>query len=85
MSRTADTMSPFQASATGNSKHFQTVKEFCATSGLSCKMIREGCRTGRIPHVRIGEGKNARFMINAKLCLEQLDELSRKGVGLDDR
>ena len=57
-------------------KLFQTIKEFCSFSGLSCKMIREGCKNGTIPHIRIGEGKNARFMVNAKLYLEQLDQQS---------
>ena len=70
MSKPAETSKSF--------KHFQTVKEFCVTSGLSCKMIREGCRSGRIPHLRIGEGQNARFMINAALALEQLNEESMK-------
>ncbi len=57
-------------------KIFLTVKEFCSVSGLSCKMIREGCKAGTIPHIRIGEGENARFMINAPLYLEQLNRES---------
>ena len=68
----------------GSFKRFQTVKEFCVTSGLSCKMIREGCKAGMIPHLRVGEGENARFMINARLALEQLDHESQKGVGAND-
>lgn len=55
---------------------FQTVKAFCATSGLSVKKIREGCKAGTIPHIRVGEGENARFMVNVPLYLEQLNKES---------
>ena len=57
-------------------KIFLTVKESCAVSGFSCKAIREGCKNGTIPHIRIGEGDNARFMINMPLWLEQLNRES---------
>lgn len=78
MPRIAESKTTFQELHPGSIKLYQTVKEFCATSGLSCKMIREGCKSGKIPHIRVGEGENARFMINAKLALEQLDQESRK-------
>ena len=54
-------------------KIFRTVREFCSISGLSIKMIRDGCKNGTIPHIRVGEGENARFMINVPLYLKQLD------------
>lgn len=42
--------------------------------GQSKKSLIQGCKNGSIPHIRVGEGKNARFMINLPKYLEQLNQ-----------
>ena len=51
---------------------FLSVRKTKDLTGLSMKSIRAGCKSGIIPHIRIGEGENARFMINIPILLEQL-------------
>gem|GEM_PF-5609858 len=43
------------------------------------KALRTGCKKKEIPHIRIGDGENARFMINLPLFLEQLNDISTGG------
>lgn len=62
-----------------SSKVFLSVREFCTYSGLSIKAIRQGCQKGEIPHIRVGEGKNARMMINVPLYMEKLNKESLGG------
>lgn len=50
------------------------VKKTSSITGMSCKAIRKGCKDGSIPHIRVGEGENARFMINLPKYLEQLNQ-----------
>ena len=55
---------------------FTTISETCSVTGFSKKHLREGCKNGTIPHIRVGEGENARFMVNLPLYLEQLNRES---------
>ena len=57
-------------------KMFYSVKESATLTGRSQKSIREGCKNSTIPHIRVGEGANARFMVNLPLYLEQLNRES---------
>jgi len=58
---------------------FVPIKEACKRTGLSMKALRTGCKKKEIPHIRIGDGENARFMINLPLFLEQLNDISTGG------
>ena len=58
-------------------KVFYSIKETCAATGLSIMRLRKGCRDNEIPHIRIGDGENARMMINFPLFIEQLNRQSR--------
>lgn len=53
-----------------------SIRTVSSITGKSCKALRQGCKAGTIPHVRVGEGQNARFMINLPKYLEQLNEES---------
>lgn len=57
-------------------KQFYSIKEEAIITGLSIKLLRKGCKAGTIPHIRVGEGENARFMINHELFAEQLKKES---------
>ena len=57
-------------------KVFYSVKESATLTGRSQKSIREECKRGRIPHIRVGEGANARFLINLPAYLDQLNRES---------
>lgn len=57
---------------------FQSVRGAAAITGLSVKHIREGCRAGTIPHIKVGTD----YRINLPLFLEQLTEQSVSGGAL---
>lgn len=50
------------------------IKVTSDVTGISCKALRQGCKDGTIPHIRVGEGKNARFMILLPKYIEQLNK-----------
>lgn len=51
-----------------NSKPFQTIKEACISTGLSQYFLREGCKSGSVPHIKSG----MKYYINIPLLLEKL-------------
>lgn len=59
-----------------NDAVFVKAKVACNRTGMSYKAILKGCKDGTIPHIRIGEGENARFMVNLPLFMEQLNRES---------
>ena len=53
-------------------KIFVSVKDACALTGLPCYKIRAGCKAGTIPHIKTGDSKNSKFLINMPLLIEQM-------------
>lgn len=64
----------------GNYPLFINLKQAVGVLGISLKELRLGCKNGTIPHIRVGEGKNARFMINLPKYLEQLNQESMENM-----
>lgn len=57
------------------SKPYQTIREACATTGLSQYYLRIGCRDGTIPHVKSGN----KYLVNVPALLFSLDQRGQKG------
>ena len=57
-------------------KPYLTIRETCNLTGLSQHFLREGCKTGEIPHFMSGNV----YMINISLLKEYLDEKSRQNA-----
>lgn len=55
---------------------FQTLKEAAGTTGLSQRFLRDGCKSGTVPHVKSG----TKYYVNVPLLIEQLNENSLKGA-----
>lgn len=58
-------------------KIYVTINELASIVGLSRSFIRECCKSGRIPTIRVGGGKNKTYMIHvqkALLVFEQMTE-----------
>lgn len=51
-----------------NSKPFLPIREACEVTGLSQRFLREGCKAGKVPHVRSG----AKYLINLPALLKKL-------------
>lgn len=47
---------------------FQKIPEACKTTGLSMYYLRQGCKTGAIPHIKSG----GTYYINVVALLKQL-------------
>ena len=62
-------------STTNPSTPYQTIFQAARTTGLSQHFLRQGCRAGTIPHLRIGDG--GKYLINVNALMEQLDTQSR--------
>ena len=58
-------------------KVLYSLNEAVNITGESKRSLREGCKNGTIPHIRRGEGENARFLINLPLYIDQLNKESR--------
>lgn len=52
---------------------FMNLTDACKASGCSVYYLRQGCRAGRIPHIKSG----AKFLVNVPALLEMLDAESR--------
>ena len=57
---------------------FQSIRGAAEITGLSSKAIREGCKAGRIPHVRVG----ADYRVDMPNFLALLHEASTGGGAL---
>ena len=51
---------------------FQSPRATAYLTGLSLQFIRDGCRNGTIPHIRVGTD----FRVNMPLFLDQLNAKS---------
>ncbi len=51
-----------------NYKPFQTIKEACKTTGLSQHYLREGCKSGSVPHITSG----MKYYVNIPALIEKL-------------
>ncbi len=51
---------------------FQSIADAARTTGLSRYHIRNGCKDGTIPHIKVGD----RYKVNVPLLLKQLDAQS---------
>ena len=47
---------------------FLSIKDASTATGLSQRWLREGCKDGTVPHVKVG----VKYMINARQLLRQL-------------
>lgn len=63
----------------------QTINASSYITGESRDALRRGCKEGRIPHVRRGDGTNATYLINLPLYLQMLDEESRANLRSEAR
>lgn len=54
---------------------FQTLPNACRLTGLSTSFLRQGCRDGRVPHIKAG----STFLVNVPLLLQRLNEESEAG------
>lgn len=57
---------------------FQPIRGAAEITGISSKAIREGCRAGRIPHIRVG----ADYRVDMPNFLALLHEASAGGGAL---
>ncbi len=49
---------------------FQRIPAACRITGLSQNYLRAGCRSGDVPHIKIG----ATYMVNVPALLKKLSE-----------
>lgn len=56
--------------------NFQKISDTARITGLSAYFIREGCKSGEIPHIRCG----LTYLVNVPALLEKLDAESRRGT-----
>lgn len=61
------------------SKQFYSLRDAVDYTGLSYKMLRIGCLSGKYPHIRAGEGKNAKIYVNMPMLLRILNKESVEG------
>ena len=59
---------------------FTTINQTAKLPGLSRGFIRQGCREGRFPCIRVGEGENATYKLHFQKFVEQL-EIMTEGSG----
>ena len=60
----------------GNYPAFVTCRDAVKPTGLSYKFLIEGCKSGKIPHVKVGN----RYKVNLHLLLSTLDNLSQDSM-----
>lgn len=52
---------------------FQNFADASRTTGISQFALRQGCRSGTLPYIRCG----TTYLLNMKLLMERLDEMSQ--------
>lgn len=57
-------------------KMFATINETAKLTGLSRAYIRQLCKTGKAPCLRIGGGRNAVYKIHFQRFVEMIGEMS---------
>ena len=55
---------------------YQTINEFASMTGLSRTFIRQCCKNGTIPTIRIGNGANKTYMIHVQKALSVFEEMT---------
>lgn len=63
----------------------QTISATSYLTGESRDALRRGCKEGRIPHVRRGDGGNATYLINVPLYMKMLDAESSSNLRSEAR
>ena len=54
---------------------FMSIKDTSTATGLSQKFLRNGLRSGTIPHIRVG----TKYMINIPAFMETLNTITKGG------
>ncbi|MBE6122515.1 MAG: hypothetical protein E7190_07355 [Erysipelotrichaceae bacterium] len=54
-------------------KIMRSLREESGILGTSYEWLRQQCIAGKIPHVRVGKGKNAKYLINHKELMKMLE------------
>lgn len=55
---------------------YQGLRASSVITGQAVSWLREGCKSGRIPHIRVGQ----EYRINIPMLLEQLEAESAQSV-----
>lgn len=55
-------------------KIYVTINELASITGLSRTFIRECCKSGKIPTIRIGNSRNKTYMIHVPKALSVFEE-----------
>ena len=56
-------------------KMYLTINEFASMTGLSRTFIRQCCKNGTIPTIRIGNGVNKTYMVHVEKALSALERM----------
>ena len=56
---------------------YKSLRETAFLTGLSVGFLRTGCKSGKIPHVKVGQ----EYRVNMPLLLEQLEAEARAAGG----
>lgn len=54
---------------------YQTINEFASMTGLSRVFVRQCCKNGVIPTIRIGNGVNKTYMVHVEKALSALEKM----------
>lgn len=54
-------------------KAFLSINEAATATGLARSFLRNGCRSGTVPHIMAG----CKYLVNVPALMEQLDAQSR--------
>lgn len=60
---------------------FLSINATAAKTGLSRTYVRQLCKTGKAPCLRIGSGRNAVYKIHFQRFVEMMDAMSEKSEG----
>lgn len=64
---------------TETGKIYVSINDAARMTGLSRIFIRSGCREGKFPCLRVGEGSNATYMIHYERFLATLENAAGAG------
>ena len=62
-----------------SSKTYYTLRDAVRETGLSSYFLRNGCKSGLVPHIKSGN----RYYINVPLLLERLNDPDTEGKGAE--
>ena len=58
-------------------KIYATINELASISGLSRTFIRQCCKDGRVPTIRVGTGANRTYMIHVQKALSVFEKMTK--------